>query len=128
MEWQQVTAATVMPALMAWASSTWSVPIPAVSASLGLGALARRSAGREAGQKGCEITTSASASSFSSTETGPSLLEVTTSVWRCDSRYCRKPSPPDTEPRRLAGVKAIDLGVGRVWPSDRKSNVEGKRV
>src|SRR3546814_4659502 len=78
-----------------------------------------RAAVREAGQKGCEITTSASASSFSSTETGPSLLEVTTSVWPCDSRYWRKPSSPDTEPRRRPGVKSIALGVGRVWPSGR---------
>src|SRR3546814_2450468 len=68
-----------------------------------------RAAVREAGQKGCEITTSASASSFSSTETGPSLLEVTTSVWPCDSRYWRKPSSPDTEPRRRSEEHTSEL-------------------
>src|SRR3546814_15749111 len=75
-------------------------------------------------QKGCEITTSASASSFSSTETGPSLLEVTTSVWPCDSRYWRKPSSPDTEPRRWPGVKSIALGVGRVRSEERRVGKE----
>ncbi len=53
--------------------------MPAVTASFSFGALAIRSAVRYAGQNGCEITISASGSSRSKVESGPSLSEVTIS-------------------------------------------------
>ena len=46
MLFEKVTSATVMPFSMAASMSTWSEPIPAVTASLSLGALAIRSAVR----------------------------------------------------------------------------------
>lgn len=51
-----MTSATVTPALEAAGRSTWSLPMPAVSASFSLGALAMRSAVMYAGQKGVVIT------------------------------------------------------------------------
>ena len=48
--------------------------MPAVRASLSFGALAIRSAVRYAGQKGWEMTTSASGSSRSKTESSPLLV------------------------------------------------------
>ena len=65
---------------MAACRSTWSEPMPAVIASFSFGALAMRSAVRYAGQNGCEMTMSASASSRSNTLFAPSLSDVTTSV------------------------------------------------
>ena len=59
--------------------------MPAVSASFSFGARAIRSAVRYAGQNGCEITTSASGSRRSNSESGPSLSLVTISVWPCAS-------------------------------------------
>src|ERR1700722_14098202 len=61
--------------------------MPAVIASFRCLALAIRSAVRYAGRNGCEITTSASGSSRSNTDPGPSLSEATTKVWPLDSRY-----------------------------------------
>ena len=46
MLFEKVTSATVMPFSMAASMSTWSEPIPAVTASLSLGACAIRSAVR----------------------------------------------------------------------------------
>ena len=59
---------------------------------------------------------SASTSSLSNTEPGPSLSDVTTSVWPAPSRYLRRPSSPDTLPSNCPGVKSIACGVGVVWP------------
>ncbi len=112
----KVTSATVMPLSMAAWRSTWSEPIPAVMASFRLGALATRSSVRYAGQKGWEITISASTSSRSKVESGPSLSEVTTKLWPRPSRKVRSPSSPDTLPRSSPGVKSMACGVGRVWP------------
>ena len=72
-----MTSATVIPASIAACRSTWSEPIPAVIASFRFGALAIRSAVKYAGQNGCEMTTSASGSRCSNSESGPSLSEVT---------------------------------------------------
>jgi hypothetical protein len=63
---------------MAASRSTWSDPIPAVMASFSFGAFAILSAVRYAGQKGWEMTISASGSSRSNSESGPSLSDVTT--------------------------------------------------
>ena len=52
--------------------------MPAVTASFSFGAFAIRSAVRYAGQNGWEMTISASVSSRSNTESGPSLSDVTT--------------------------------------------------
>ena len=78
---QKVTSATVIPRAIAASRSTWSEPIPAVRASFRFFALAIRSAVRYAGQNGWEITTSASGSSRSNSESGPSLSDVTTNWW-----------------------------------------------
>ena len=72
-----MTSATVIPLSIAAWRSTWSDPIPAVTASFRFGALAIRSAVRYAGQNGCEMTISASGSSRSKAESGPSLSDVT---------------------------------------------------
>jgi hypothetical protein len=48
-------------------------PMPAVIANFRLGALLMRSAVKYAGQKGCEMTTSALTSSRSNSEEGPCL-------------------------------------------------------
>ena len=101
---------------MAASRSTWSEPMPAVIASFRFGAFAIRSAVRYAGQNGWEITTSASGSSRSKTESAPSLSEVTTSVWPWLSRKLRRPSSPDTLPSSSPGVKSIAFGVGAVCP------------
>ena len=76
-----------------------------------------RSAVRYAGQNGCEITTSASGSSRSKTDCGPSLSAVTTSSCPRPSRKARSPSSPETHPRSSPGVKSIACGVGVLWPS-----------
>lgn len=68
----------VMPWAMALGRSTWSDPIPAVIASLSRGAAAIRSGVRQAGGKGCEITTSASANSQARVESCAALSLVTT--------------------------------------------------
>ena len=78
--------------------------------------LAIRSAVMYAGQKGCEMTTSASGSSRSRTESGPSLSEVTTRVCPASSRNFRSPSSPETLPSSSPGVKSIRSGVGVVCP------------
>lgn len=113
---EYVTSATVIPRAMAASRSTWSEPMPAVIASLRFFAAVIRSGVRYAGQNGCEITTSASGSSRSKTESGPSLSEVTTRVWPRLSRKARSPSSPETLPSRCPGVKSVPLGVGVVWP------------
>ena len=113
---QYVTSATVIPRSIAAWRSTWSEPIPAVTASSSLGARAIRSAVRYAGQNGCEITISASGSSRSKAESAPSLSEVTTSSWPRSSRNRRRPSSPETLPSSSPGVKSIASGVGAVWP------------
>ena len=51
-----VTSATVRPPLEAASRSTWSLPIPAVSASFSLGAFLMRSSVTYAGQKGCRLS------------------------------------------------------------------------
>src|SRR3984885_3828335 len=84
--------------------------MPAVIASFSFLALAIRSAVRYAGQKGCEITTSASGSSRSNRDPGPSLSEVTTKVWPFDSRYLRRPSSPETLPSNAPGLKSVAFG------------------
>ena len=116
MLFEYVTSATVIPAAEAASRSTWSEPMPAVIASFSFGALAIRSAVRYAGQNGWEITTSASTSSRSKTEPGPSLSDVTTSVWPAASRNRRRPSSPETLPSSSPGVKSIASGVGADWP------------
>ncbi len=63
------------------------------------------------------MTTSASASSRSNSEPGPSLSEVTTSVCPSPSSQSRRPSAPVTLPSSSPGVKSTAFGVGRVWPS-----------
>ena len=62
------------------------------------------------------MTTSAVASSRSKTESGPSLSDVTVSLWPACSRNRRRPSSPLTLPRSWPGVKSIALGVGVVMP------------
>jgi hypothetical protein len=62
------------------------------------------------------MTISASGSSRSKREFGPSLLEVTMKVWRSDSRYFLKPKSPDTLPSSAPGLKSMAFGVGNVWP------------
>ena len=114
---EYVTSATVTPRSIAAWRSVWSEPMPAVMTSFSSGARSKRSAVMYAGQKGCEITTSALASSRSNTESAPSLSEVTTSAWPSSSRNFRSPSSPETLPRRAPGWKSIAFGVGRVWPS-----------
>ena len=89
-----------MPLSMADCRSTWSDPMPAVIASLSRGAFAMRSAVRYPGQKGWEMTMSASGNSRSKTESGPSLSEVTTNRCPRSVRNRSSPSPPDTDPRR----------------------------
>ena len=91
--------------------------MPAVIASLSFGAFRMRSAVRYPGQNGWEMTTSASGSSRSKTESGPSLSEVTTNWWPRSVTNRSSPSPPDTDPRSCPGVKSMKAGVGRVWPS-----------
>lgn len=116
---QYVTSATVTPCAMAASRSTWSEPIPAVTASFRFLAAAMRSGVRYAGQNGCEMTTSASGSSRSKTDPAPSLAslsEVTTSVCPRSSRKRRRPSSPVTLPSRWPGVKSVAFGVGAVWP------------
>jgi hypothetical protein len=76
-----------------------------------------------AGQKGCEMTTSASASSRSRVLFSPSLSEVTTSVWPSASRKGRRPSSPETEPSSSPGVKSMAFGVGVVCPPGYASMV-----
>ncbi len=109
---QYVTSATVTPPSIAACRSTWSEPMPAVIASFRFGALAMRSAVRYAGQKGCEMTTSASGSSRSNSQSAPSLSAVTISVWPAASRNGRSPSSPETLPSSSPGVKSIAFGVG----------------
>ena len=111
---QKVTSATVIPRAIAASRSTWSDPIPAVRASLRFFALAIRSAVRYAGQNGWEITTSASGSSRSNSESGPSLSDVTTNWCPPLSRNLRRPSSPDTQPSNWPGVKSMADGVGKV--------------
>ena len=65
------------------------------------------------------MTTSASGSSRSKSESGPSLSEVTTSVWPASSRKLRRPALPETLPSSSPGVKSIRLGVG---PSGRRDS------
>src|SRR5271166_4815504 len=84
--------------------------MPAVSASLRLGALAMRSLVKYAGQNGWEITMSASGSSRSNSESGPSLSEVTTNSCPPSSKNLRSPSAPDTQPTTRCEV---DLRWGR---------------
>ena len=115
-EFEYVTSATVIPLSIAACRSTWSEPMPAVIASLRFGALAIRSAVRYAGQNGCEMTISASGSSRSNSESGPSLSDVTVSSWPRSSRKLRSPSSPETLPSSSPGVKSIASGVGVVWP------------
>lgn len=83
---EPVTSATVTPACAAASKSTWSEPIPAVSASFSLDAFARRSFVRYAGQNGCEMTTSASGRYLSNSACSPSLSLVTMSRWPLFSR------------------------------------------
>ncbi len=116
-----MTSATVTSWSMAAWRSTWSEPMPAVIASFRLSALSIRSAVRYAGQNGCEMTTSASGSRRSNSESGPSLSAVTISVWPRSSRKRRRPSSPDTLPSRSPGVKSIASGVGADWPSKYRS-------
>ena len=78
-------------------------------------ALAIRSAVRYAGQKGCEMTTSASVSARSKAEFGPSLSEVTMKVAQTFQELAQT-KPTDTEPRSSPGLKSICFGVGVVWP------------
>ncbi len=99
---------------MAAARSTWSDPMPAVIASLRLGAFAMRSAVRYAGQKGCEITTSASGRARSNSESGPSLSDVTVRVCPAASRNGRSPSAPETHPKSSPGSKSSPSGAGVV--------------
>ena len=113
---QYVTSATVMPRFMAACRSVWSEPMPAVTIIFSFGALAILSAVMYAGQNGCEMTISASASSFSSRLFGPSLSEVTTSLCPRDSRNLRRPSSPETLPSSAPGLKSIPCGVGNDWP------------
>jgi len=118
MELQNVTSATVTPRLQAASRSTWSLPMPAVRQSFSFGAFSMRSAVMYAGQKGWEITTSASARWCSSSESGPSLSAVTTnSTPRC-CRKPRSPSSPLTQPSSAPGAKSGgDAGVGARCPS-----------
>ena len=91
--------------------------MPAVIANFKLGDFLILSAVRYAGQKGCEIAISASTISFSKTESGPSLSEVTIKVWPWSSRNFFSPRPPETHPNKSPGVKSIASGVGMVCPS-----------
>ena len=63
------------------------------------------------------MTTSASGSSRSKTESGPSLSAVTTSLCPPASRNWRRPSSPETLPTSSPGVKSSADGVGVLWPS-----------
>ena len=113
---QYVTSATVTPPSIAACRSTWSEPMPAVIASFRLGAFAKRSAVRYAGQNGCEMTTSASGSRRSNSESGPSLSAVTISVWPPPSRNGRSPSSPRHAAEQLTGREVDRLRRRRGLP------------
>ena len=112
----KVTSATVIPRSTAASRSVWSEPIPAVTISFRFGAFAIRSRVMYAGQNGCEITTSASGSRRSSSESGPSLSEVTISSWPPFSAKPRRPRAPETHPSSSPGLKSSASGVGVVCP------------
>ena len=76
--------------------------------------MARRTGVRYAGQKGCEMTTSAVGRCCSSTQPSPSLSEVTISSTPRSSRNFFSPRAPDTEPSRWPGWNEMALGVGGV--------------
>ncbi|PQM46158.1 hypothetical protein C1Y40_03674 [Mycobacterium talmoniae] len=60
---------------------------------------------------------SASGSSRSNSESGPSLSEVTTSSCPFSSKNFRRPNAPETQPSSSPGVKSIFDGVGKLLPS-----------
>ncbi len=117
---QYVTSATVTPLSIAACRSTWSEPMPAVIASFRLGAFAMRSAVRYAGQNGCEMTTSASGSARSNSESGPSLSAVTISVCPRASRNAPQPELAGHAAEQLAG-REVDRLAASAWPARRSS-------
>src|SRR5256885_2257339 len=74
------------------------------------------------------MTTSASGSSRSKTEVGPSLSAVTTKLWPRPSRNLRNPSSPETEPRSSPGLKSICSGVGALRNHIPRSSYESDNV
>ena len=54
---------------------------------------------------------------MSATLSGPSLLDVTTSVCPASSKNFLRPNSPETQPSNSPGLKSIALGLGTVVPS-----------
>ena len=118
-ELQYVTSATVMPFSIAAWRSVWSEPMPAVMIELQLLRLVdalRGHVGRPERLRDDDLGVGQLL--LEAREFGPSLSEVTTSVWPAFSRNLRRPSSPETLPSSCAGLEVDGAsGVGAVWPS-----------